>query len=525
MIITLHKPGRSFKGVCRYLMHDAKAETTERVAWTHTLNLASDHNDVNSAVNEMLWTYRAADALKRDAGISTGGSRLEKPVKHFSLSWPHGVTPSKAHMIETVRAYMEHMGWADRQAVLVAHDDKRHAHAHVVMNSVSPEDGRAVRSSHDWRRTEAFALQYEREHGQIHCEQRLKPKDEREATPTREAWQKLKPSEIAFDRAEVERMTKASRHPVEALDYFGRNDDTSMNSREWEALKAYQKHERERHFMGGKQAFRNVRNDVFKAVREEFRGQWNAYYTAARGGHGKTALAETKIALTAAQNRALDARRQTAFDQLKETREEAYQKILAQQRFDRAELGKRQKLGLRTYQLMDVIYRADGPAPALAPAPVALTHEKQPNQGEKTPPTIREGGWALPSMTSSFFSQTAKGAVEPDQRVERPDGWPGLRTRAETWKPVHTVDGFGRSLKEFVQAQGPKRQEAKQQDPVKPVEAPRAPAPVMTDTAVDAQRVHKARETDKAAVKEKVGEVVAMRASWNRHRRSRGGRD
>ncbi|MEA2889967.1 MAG: hypothetical protein QOI05_760 [Bradyrhizobium sp.] len=50
MIIKIHKPGRSFKGVCRYLMHDAKADTAERVAWTHTVNVAND--DVLSAVNE-----------------------------------------------------------------------------------------------------------------------------------------------------------------------------------------------------------------------------------------------------------------------------------------------------------------------------------------------------------------------------------------------------------------------------------------------------------------------------------------
>ena len=34
-------------------------------------------------------------------------------------------------------------------------------------------------ASNDWRRSETFALQYEREHGQIHCEQRLKPQEMR----------------------------------------------------------------------------------------------------------------------------------------------------------------------------------------------------------------------------------------------------------------------------------------------------------------------------------------------------------
>jgi Relaxase/Mobilisation nuclease domain len=190
MIIKLHKAGRSFKGVCHYLTHDVKAETAERVAWTSTINLAND--DVPLAVNEMLWTFRTADALKREAGVATGGSKLEKPVKHFSLSWPQGEAPTQEHMIETANAYMKHMGWSDRQAVLIAHNDRKHAHVHVVMNTVSPVDGRAVRSSNDWRHSEAFALRYEREQGQIHCEQRLKPTEERHATPTRESWQRFK---------------------------------------------------------------------------------------------------------------------------------------------------------------------------------------------------------------------------------------------------------------------------------------------------------------------------------------------
>ncbi len=34
--------GSSFKGLSDYLTHDPKAQTDERVAWTHTHNLAND---------------------------------------------------------------------------------------------------------------------------------------------------------------------------------------------------------------------------------------------------------------------------------------------------------------------------------------------------------------------------------------------------------------------------------------------------------------------------------------------------
>jgi len=494
MIIKIHKPGRSFKGVCRYLTHDVKAGTADRVAWTHTLNLAND--DVPSAIDEMLWTFRSADLLKREARISTGGSRMEKPVKHFSLSWAHGETPSKEHVIETVRAYMQHMGWADRQAVLVAHNDTRHAHAHVVMNSISPTDGRAVRSSHDWRRSEAFALRYEREHGQVLCEQRLKPKEDRQATPTRESWQRFKKSEAAFERSEVERLTKRP-------DYFERHNDKLMNSREWEALKAHQKQEREHFFMDGKQAFRNARNAVFREVREEFRDQWKTYYAAARGGFNKATLAEMKLALTTAQNKALDERRQAAGDQLRKDRDRAYDTILAQQKFDRAELTVRQHQGLRTYPLMDVIY----------PAP----QQEMPTHDAKGPWQARET--AEPAAKEHAFARAGQAAIDPFRDGDQHQ--PGvLRRKNETPVPAPSLESTDQARQRDQQAQDRKRQE----------DMPRRDVSIrteeITDAASERMRAERVREmTDQARTKARDGDAAILRASWNRSRRSRGGRD
>jgi hypothetical protein len=490
MIIKLHKAGRSFKGVCRYLTHDAKAETAERVAWTSTINLAND--DVPSAVNEMLWTFRSADALKREAGVSTGGSKLEKPVKHFSLSWPQGDAPSREHMIETVNAYMKHMGWSDRQAVLVAHDDTRHAHVHVVMNSISPTDGRAVRSSNDWRQSEAFALQYEREHGQIHCEQRLKPQEERHATPTRESWQRFKKSEIKFDRVEVERLTKAPG-------YFERHDDALMNGREWEALKAYQRHQREQFFIEGKEAFRSVRTAVFREVREEFRGQWNAVYAAARSGNNKGTLSEMKLALTKAQNRALDERRERACQELRESRDRAYEAILEQQRFDRGELAVRQHQGLRTYQLMEMIHPA--------PEPVEPRRDKARWQaGDRS---------RARAATQDEFDRSGRTIVHPSRQTDRQPIAPGVLHRGTDMAQPLQTDGFGRQLSEREKTIGRRTDE-----PVKSLPVPRAAE--VTDAASEKARAVQAREmTDREAMKGTVDEVAAMRASWNRHRRSR----
>jgi hypothetical protein len=121
VIPKLFKSGKSFRGLIRYLSTDPKAQTSERVDRTHTLNLAYDH--VPSAVDEMLWTYRSADWLKRQAGVPTGGSPLKDPVRHFSLNWHASETPTREHMIETVEHFMKHMKWHEHQAIIFCHTD------------------------------------------------------------------------------------------------------------------------------------------------------------------------------------------------------------------------------------------------------------------------------------------------------------------------------------------------------------------------------------------------------------------
>ena len=85
MIVRILSPGKSFKGLASYLTHDPDAKSSERVGWTHTLNLAHEH--VPSAVDELVWTARNAELLKQEAGIRAGGRSTENTVKHISLNW------------------------------------------------------------------------------------------------------------------------------------------------------------------------------------------------------------------------------------------------------------------------------------------------------------------------------------------------------------------------------------------------------------------------------------------------------
>jgi hypothetical protein len=350
MIPRLFPAGKSFKGTAAYLLHDPdKAQTTERVRWTHTLNLASDYPP--SAVDEMLWTARGAEWLKQQANVPGGGRKLENPVKHFSLNWHPSETPTREQMIEAAEAFLAHMGWHEHQALLVRHDDK-HPHVHVMLNAVHPETGRSLDASFEKRRAQEWAFRYERQHGMIFCEERLKPKEEREASPTRQAWQSMKASEREHERAEYQRIRST-------FDYFARNDGDKGDGSEWKILKQQQRDERLAFFTDGKQAYREVRNAVFREVREDFRDQWRDYYAAKRDGVGAERLLEMKGLVLAAQKYVLDERRTEACAALREQRDQNYNELLARHREERAELRERQTDGQRSPQLLNATNRPD----------------------------------------------------------------------------------------------------------------------------------------------------------------------
>lgn len=145
MIVKLLSSG-SFRGLSHYLLHDPGRKTSDRVAWTQSLNCAFD--DPAAVVAEMEATYRDAELLKQEAGVRAGGAKLEKPAKHVSLGWHVSERPDRDEMMEAVESYLNHQGWlADHQALVVAHDDREHSHVHILLSKVSQETGLALDDS------------------------------------------------------------------------------------------------------------------------------------------------------------------------------------------------------------------------------------------------------------------------------------------------------------------------------------------------------------------------------------------
>ena len=180
MIGKLHRSGGSFRGAVAYcldvsrdreLRPDAPSGERSRVAWTETVNLATD--DARVAARQMAATVTYATELKALAGVRAGGRRLEKPVAHYSLSWSPGEKPPQATMVNAARASLRALGLADHQAVLVAHRDGTTPHVHVVANRVSIEDGRAAPLSQSRLELSRWAEAYERQQGRIRCPRRV----------------------------------------------------------------------------------------------------------------------------------------------------------------------------------------------------------------------------------------------------------------------------------------------------------------------------------------------------------------
>jgi hypothetical protein len=178
---------------------------------------------------------------------------------------------------------------------------------------------------------------------------------------------------------------------------------------------------------------------------------------------------------------------------------------LAQQRFDRAELGRRQQQGLRTYPLLDVIY----------PAPEPTTRDSS----HEAARSAWQSGTGNHSAIDKEFERSGRLMIDPfasgDGRTRHP---PGVIQRGNERAPAQATDGFGRSQSE---AKPPTDRIGRGEHAR--AEAPRRARAEMGDAAWEKVRAEKAQEmTDQRAARTQVGEAAALRASWNRRRRTGG---
>ncbi|NRA56515.1 MAG: relaxase/mobilization nuclease domain-containing protein [Phycisphaerales bacterium] len=173
MIAKLHAKGASFMGLGQYILHDKdRATTSERVAWTETRNIATSNPRL--AVRVMAATAMDADRLKREAGVRATGRKSRNAVQHLTLSWRPDEAEglSREEMMRAALGAIRALGAEDRQALIVCHTDEAQPHVHLAINRVSPADGRMLSSSKEKLALSEWAEAYERERGEILCENR-----------------------------------------------------------------------------------------------------------------------------------------------------------------------------------------------------------------------------------------------------------------------------------------------------------------------------------------------------------------
>jgi hypothetical protein len=94
---------------------------------------------------------------------------LTKPVYAFSVAWHPEQKPDPAHMLATARSAAAALGLAEHQAIYVCHNDEPQPHVHVLVNRVHPETGRAATLGNDAKKLQAWALAYQKQHGETYC--------------------------------------------------------------------------------------------------------------------------------------------------------------------------------------------------------------------------------------------------------------------------------------------------------------------------------------------------------------------
>lgn len=270
--------GRSFKGAMAYYTHDKRApgaeagrhpSSAERVAWTETRNLACDRPEVATRV--MIATAERADQLKAEAGIKATGRKAQKPVLAYSLAW-HPDEAGKLDRAEMARAAddsLRVLGLEKHQAVIVAHRDTTHPHVHVIVNRVSPEDGRmATINPAKVRALDRWAHDYEQQRGRV-------------VSPERAAkYERIAEKQRQYPDPEVRRVHVAEKQLKRAQAAQERRQAAGKALSLPEARKAVQ-HASER-----PQSPAAILRDISAATKERHRQDWTALragYAARKG--------------------------------------------------------------------------------------------------------------------------------------------------------------------------------------------------------------------------------------------------
>ena len=303
MIPDIAKTGSSFKGALAYYLHDKKLDgerersTAERVAWTETRNLITRSPELAGRI--MAATAMDAARLKADAGVKNTGRKSDQVVYAYTLAWhpEEAKTLTRSEMVRAADETLRVLGADDRQAILVCHTDRAHPHVHVIVNRVSPKDGRMLGTGNDRLKLSQWALAYREMRGQNqYCPQRAEnwamrlsrhdPANLKYWRASADMPRAVAAAVKAATAAKDERAPKiVSEHKVKAAALSQRGAE--MNARHAAQWKALGKEDAERRSYIKASTENSIRDIIF-SVKASFRPQWQELgrrHTAERKAH------------------------------------------------------------------------------------------------------------------------------------------------------------------------------------------------------------------------------------------------
>ncbi len=157
-MIAKVQPARQHSGSFRRLL---KYLTTERDADTGEPLLRGD-----VVLSENL---AGLDTLAvQMEGIAFLNPRCKDALCHYELAWPPGERPPRTQWLECAAYTLKTLGYRDHQFMVVAHDDRKHFHIHIMVNKVHPETFKAHTPYRNWLTLDAAMRFLEAKHGWTH---------------------------------------------------------------------------------------------------------------------------------------------------------------------------------------------------------------------------------------------------------------------------------------------------------------------------------------------------------------------
>jgi hypothetical protein len=145
-------------------------------------------------------------------GVASLNNRCKDAVCHYELAWPPGERPTRPQWVDCALHTMKALGYEGHQFMIVAHDDKKHFHIHIMLNKVHMETLRAHTPYRDWFTLDAAVRFLEAKHGWTH-------------TPGPMRWDEESKKAVLQSKSERRALRSAQQHPSGAAAQFEHYQD------------------------------------------------------------------------------------------------------------------------------------------------------------------------------------------------------------------------------------------------------------------------------------------------------------